>query len=64
MVTSTRRTKSRSRPALTRERILETGLSLLERSPRADISMRSLAEELGSAPMSLYRHVRDREELR
>ncbi len=63
MVTSTRRTKSRSRPALTRERILETGLSLLERSPRADISMRSLAEELGSAPMSLYRHVRNREDL-
>lgn len=63
MVTSTLRTKSRSRPALTRERILETGLSLLERSPRADISMRSLAEELGSAPMSLYRHVRNREDL-
>lgn len=63
MVKSTRQTKSRSRPALTRKRILETGLSLLERSPRADISMRSLAEELGSAPMSLYRHVRNREDL-
>jgi AcrR family transcriptional regulator len=63
----TRRTKrgagGRARPALTRERILEAGLRLLERSPGAELSMRSLADELGTAPMSLYRHVDNREDL-
>lgn len=51
------------RAALTRERILAAGLRLLEQSPEADVSMRSLAAELGTAPMSLYRHVRNREDL-
>jgi len=53
----------RPRPPLTRERILATGLALLERSPRTELSMRDLAAELGTAPMSLYRHVENREDL-
>ena len=53
----------RSRQPLSRERILVAGLELLERSPDTELSMRNLAAELGAAPMSLYRHVRNREDL-
>ncbi|MCP4903840.1 MAG: TetR/AcrR family transcriptional regulator [bacterium] len=52
-----------ARAPLTRARILESGLRLLERSPDSELSMRSLAYELGTAPMSLYRHVRNRDDL-
>lgn len=52
-----------ARPPLSRERILEAGLALLERDPGAELSMRGLAAELGTAPMSLYRHVANREDL-
>jgi TetR/AcrR family tetracycline transcriptional repressor len=58
-----RKTGRRPRPALTREAILEAGLSLLVKYGGAELSMRSLADELGTAPMSLYRHVRNREDL-
>lgn len=55
--------RGRAGPPLTRERILEGGLRLLERSPESELSMRALAEALGTAPMSLYRHVRNRDDL-
>ena len=55
--------RARSRAPLTRERILAAGLELLERSPDSELSMRGLAAELGTAPMSLYRHVENREDL-
>jgi len=58
-----RKTGRSARPGLTREAILQAGLSLLIKSGDAELSMRGLAEELGSAPMSLYRHVRNREDL-
>jgi AcrR family transcriptional regulator len=58
-----KKTGRRERPALTREAILEAGLSLLVKSGGAELSMRTLADELGTAPMSLYRHVRNREDL-
>lgn len=58
-----RRAGNRARPPLTRERILATGLALLERSPGSELSMRDLAAELGTAPMSLYRHVENRDDL-
>jgi AcrR family transcriptional regulator len=57
------RSEKRARAPLTRERILGAGLRLLENSPGTALSMRALAEELGAAPMSLYRHVRNREDL-
>jgi TetR/AcrR family tetracycline transcriptional repressor len=38
-------------------------LRLLEHSPESELSMRALAEALGTAPMSLYRHVRNRDDL-
>ncbi len=52
-----------ARAPLSREQILATGLALLERSPGTELSMRDLAAELGTAPMSLYRHVANREDL-
>ncbi|MBI1814472.1 MAG: helix-turn-helix transcriptional regulator [Deltaproteobacteria bacterium] len=48
---------------LTRARILTAGLDLLAREGVAGLSMRTLAEALGTAPMSLYRHVHSKDEL-
>src|SRR6185436_18402820 len=62
--------KRRSRKArpvddarLTRARIVETGLALLAERGADGLNMRALADALGSAPMSLYRHVRSKEDL-
>jgi len=38
-------------------------LELVEADPDRDLSMRALADSLGVAPMSLYRHVRNKEDL-
>jgi AcrR family transcriptional regulator len=48
---------------LTHDRILTAGLQLLARDGVAGLSMRALADALGTAPMSLYRHVRSKDEL-
>lgn len=48
---------------LTHERILAAGLELLAKEGVAGLSMRALADVLGTAPMSLYRHVRSKDEL-
>ncbi len=58
-----RRRGGRSRAPLTRERILEAALELLADDPDGEISMRALADALGTAPMSLYRHVRNKDDL-
>ena len=55
--------KTKSRPALSRERVLEAGLTMVDRSGLAALSMRSLAAELGVEAMSLYRHVASKEAL-
>ncbi|WP_129358295.1 MULTISPECIES: TetR family transcriptional regulator [Micrococcaceae] len=49
--------------ALTRERILETALSLLSEYGLGDLSMRRVAGELGVAPGALYYHVKNKQEL-
>jgi AcrR family transcriptional regulator len=48
---------------LTRARIAETGLALLAERGADGLNMRALADALGTAPMSLYRHVRSKEDL-
>ena len=61
-----KRAATRSRRAerrLTRARILERALGLLASRGVAGLSMRALADALGTAPMSLYRHVRGKDEL-
>ncbi|MFC9974570.1 TetR/AcrR family transcriptional regulator [Spirillospora sp. NPDC127200] len=54
----------RGRPArLTRERIVAAALQIVTRQGSDALSMRRVADALGSAPMSIYRHVRDKDEL-
>jgi AcrR family transcriptional regulator len=58
-----RATKPVADSRLTRERILTAGLELLATEGVLGLSMRSLADALGTAPMSLYRHVRSKDAL-
>ena len=52
---STTGKRSRGRPAqLSRERILETTLALLQTVPLAELTMQRLARELGITPTALY----------
>ena len=57
-------TRARGRPPrLSRHEIVREALALVRRRGRESLTMRSLAEELGCGPMSLYSHVRDKAEL-
>ena len=51
------------RKPLTRDAIVEAALALLEREGLQGLSMRRLAQELGTGAASLYWHVGDKEEL-
>src|SRR5689334_23235283 len=51
------------RPQLSREVILETALRLLDADGLEGVSMRRVADELGTGPASLYAHVANKEEL-
>lgn len=51
------------RPALTRQRIVETALQLVERHGLDALTMRRVAAALHVTPMSLYNHVADKAEL-
>jgi AcrR family transcriptional regulator len=53
----------RGRRRLSLTRIVEAGVALATRDGLASVSMGRLAAELGTAPMSLYRHVADKQEL-
>lgn len=56
--------RQRGRPArLSRERVLRAALRLLEREPPEAVTMAKVAAVLGTAPMSLYTHVRSRDDL-
>jgi AcrR family transcriptional regulator len=48
---------------LTMERICETAIAILDRDGLRDLTMRRLADELGTGPASLYRYIASREEL-
>jgi AcrR family transcriptional regulator len=48
---------------LSRDRIVAAGIALADADGIAALSMARLAERLGSAPMSLYRHVSNKDEL-
>ena len=54
---------ARAKKPLTRDAIVEAALVLLERDGLQGLSMRRLAQELGSGAASLYWHVGDKEEL-
>ena len=48
---------------LTRERVVAAGIELADRDGIESISMRRLAQELGIEAMSLYTHVRNKDDL-
>jgi AcrR family transcriptional regulator len=51
------------RTALTRERVVRAAISLADRNGIESLSMRKLGHKLGVEAMSLYNHVRNREDL-
>lgn len=56
--------RSRGRPAqLSRERILETTLALLQTVPASELTMQRLAKELGTTPTALYGYFGSQREL-
>jgi AcrR family transcriptional regulator len=52
-----------ARRSLTRERILQTGLQLIDEQGLEAFTMRKLAQELGVDPMSIYRHFENKDAL-
>lgn len=55
--------KSRARAPLSRERVLEAALAIVDAEGVAALSMRTVAAKLGVEAMSLYRHVQDKGDL-
>jgi AcrR family transcriptional regulator len=55
--------RTRGRTALGRDLVVRKAVALADAGGFESLSMRKLAEELGSAPMSLYRHVANKDEL-
>ncbi|PTE11781.1 TetR/AcrR family transcriptional regulator [Mesorhizobium helmanticense] len=53
----------RSEPALSRERIVATAVELLDAQGLDGLTMRRLADRLGSGVMSLYWHVNNKEDV-
>ncbi len=48
---------------ISREQIVETALDVVRAGHYEQLTIRGLASQLGVAPMSLYRHVRDKDDL-
>jgi AcrR family transcriptional regulator len=57
------RKRRNSQVPLSRERLVKAAVVLADASGFESFSMRNLADELGAAPMSLYRHVANKEDL-
>jgi AcrR family transcriptional regulator len=62
MATPARRT-AKHRPALTRERVLRAAITLADRGGIDSLSMRRLGDKLGVEAMSLYNHVRNKDDM-
>jgi AcrR family transcriptional regulator len=61
---ATRATSTAERPArLSRERVLHAAIANADAGGLEGLSMRTLAEQLEVAPMALYRHVANKEDL-
>src|SRR5687767_6759619 len=54
---------ARARPRLSRERVLRAAMDHADRGGIETLTMRKLAEVLGVAPMALYRHVANKDDL-
>jgi len=57
------RAPANRRPPLTRERIVDAALAVLDRDGLDAVSMRRVGEELGTGAASLYAHVEGKDEL-
>jgi AcrR family transcriptional regulator len=55
--------KPAKKPGLTRDRITEAALALANAGGVESLSMRALAKELGVEAMSLYNHIRNKDDL-
>jgi AcrR family transcriptional regulator len=55
--------RTKTRNALSRERVIRRAVALAVKGGFDSLSMRKLADELDTAPMSLYRHVTNKENL-
>jgi AcrR family transcriptional regulator len=55
--------KARSRRRLSRERVLRAAIAHADAGGLEALTMRTLAEELGVAPMALYRHIANKDDL-
>jgi AcrR family transcriptional regulator len=53
----------RRRQRLSRERVLQTAMDRADQGGLEALTMRTLADELGVAPMALYRHVANKDDL-
>jgi AcrR family transcriptional regulator len=58
-----RETESKHREKVTRTRVVEAALHLMDTEGLEAVSMRRVGRELGVEAMSLYNHVRDKEDL-
>jgi AcrR family transcriptional regulator len=56
-------TRKRRRAPLTRERVLRRALRIADKQGLAALSMRKLAQELGVEAMSLYHHVKNKDDI-
>jgi AcrR family transcriptional regulator len=54
---------STSRPRLSRERVLQGAVKVADTGGIASLTIRSLANELGVKPMSVYHHVANKDEI-
>jgi AcrR family transcriptional regulator len=54
---------AKPRPTLTRDRVLRAAISLADRDGIESLSMRKLGHKLGVEAMSLYNHVRNKEDM-
>ncbi len=54
---------TRQRHRLSRDRIVVAATALADAGGFESLSMRNLAEDLDAAPMALYRHVANKEDL-
>lgn len=54
---------TRARPELSRDRILDAALALVERAGDRELTFRRLGAELGADPTACYRHFRSKDDL-
>jgi AcrR family transcriptional regulator len=59
----TARPRRRAEPVLSLDRIVAAAVVIADAEGLEGLSMRRVASELGAAPMSLYRHVEDKDDL-